>query len=326
MSGKKKVNTYIGKMSKSERVAFFSNLVLMLLLVVSFIYALFNCFVAPISSSTENTKSNYMLTAWQSLLGIIVLSLPSVLKKFRLVVPAYLKIVLVFYVLAAIFLGEVRHYYYRFEHWDTLCHMCSGMIFTVLSFSFVYLLNAGKGLHDKMSPGFVALFAFCFAATSGLVWEVMEFCIDTIVGCNMQKFIPMVDGLFNGGAGREPLLGTDEQIAAFFRRPEGYKYALMDTMYDLVVDLVGAFIMTMVCYALMKAKKARMDEFVITRVKETETVKEIVIQTVVTEVGKQTAVAEQEKQPTVVADELCETAEQEAEVEQEVASTAETVE
>ena len=81
----------------------------------------------------------------------------------------------------------------------------------------------------------------------------------------MQKFIPMVDGLFNGGAGREPLLGTDEQIAAFFRRPEGYKYALMDTMYDLVVDLVGAAIMTMICYMCMKSKKVSIDAFVITK-------------------------------------------------------------
>jgi len=103
------------------------------------------------------------------------------------------------------------------------------------------------------------------------VWEVMEFFIDSIFGCNMQKFIPMVDGIWNGGAGKEPLIGTNEQIAEFFRSPAGYKYALMDTMYDIIVDLFGALFMTMVCYVIMKFTKTSMDGFVITRQKLEQT-------------------------------------------------------
>lgn len=267
MRSNKNITTVSQKSSKSDKVAVVLNIILLCLLVVSFVWAFVGLFSAPVSSEHEKTKSDYLLTAWQSLLGILVLMLPAVLKKFRFIIPAYLRIVLVFYVCAAIFLGEVRSFYYRFEHWDTICHMSSGMIFTVISYSFVYLLNAKKDVYQKLSPGFVALFAFCFAATSGMVWEVMEFFIDSIFGCNMQKFIPMVDGIWNGGAGKEPLIGTNEQIAEFFRSPAGYKYALMDTMYDIIVDLFGALFMTMVCYVIMKFTKTSMDGFVITRQK-----------------------------------------------------------
>ncbi len=252
-------------MTRSEKVAFISNLVLLALLLGSFVYALVMCFVAPISSSTEVTKSNYMLTAFQSMLGIALLLLPYFLKKLRFDIPPYLKIILVVYVYAAIFLGEVQSFYYRFQHWDTICHMCSGMIFAILSFSFIYLMNSNKNVHLDLNPGFIAFFSFCFAVMTGVLWEILEFGIDTVIGTNMQKFIPETSNLFNGGASKEPLIGTDGQIAEFFRRPAGYKYALMDTMYDLIVDCIGSFIMSLIGYVALKLKKNALDGYVIKR-------------------------------------------------------------
>lgn len=61
-----------------------------------------------------------------------------------------------------------------------------------------------------MRPAFIALFAFMFAAALGTLWEIFEFAMDQIFGLTMQK----------------PMLGD----------PSG----LTDTMWDLIVDAIGA--------------------------------------------------------------------------------------
>ena len=58
--------------------------------------------------------------------------------------------------------------------------------------------------------------------------------------------IPTVNGIYNGGNSNLPLLGDNKTIAEFFRRPEGYRYALFDTMYDMVVCFVGTMLTTIV--------------------------------------------------------------------------------
>ena len=55
----------------------------------------------------------------------------------------------------------------------------------------------------------------------------------------MQKVIPKVDGLFNGGDSSVILNGSNDLIADFFKTPAGYRYALMDTMEDIVCCLTG---------------------------------------------------------------------------------------
>jgi uncharacterized membrane protein YjdF len=61
-----------------------------------------------------------------------------------------------------------------------------------------------------MRPRFVALFAFLFAVTVGVIWEIFEFSMDSIFGMDMQK----------------TMLGDES--------------GLTDTMFDLIVDNVGA--------------------------------------------------------------------------------------
>lgn len=252
-------------MSKKEKAAFIINVALLTLLAASFVYSFIMIFVTPVSSQ-EATKSDYILKCLQSLLGVALLSLPYILShKFRLDIPLFLKLILVVYIYISIFLGEIQNFYYKFAHWDTICHVTSGMIFALLSFSFIYLMNSSQKIHLNLKPGFIALFSFCFAVTSGAVWEVFEFTIDSLFGCNMQKFIPEITELFNGGAGDMPLLGTDAQIAEFFRSPAGYKYALMDTMYDMVVDIIGSFVMSMALYLVLKYKKEAFYSLVIRR-------------------------------------------------------------
>jgi uncharacterized membrane protein YjdF len=83
-----------------------------------------------------------------------------------------------------------------------------------MGFLLVYILNESKRIELHMRPRFVAMFAFLFAVAVGAVWEIFEFSMDRLVGTRMQK----------------PMLGD----------PSG----LTDTMFDLIVDTLGALVIS----------------------------------------------------------------------------------
>jgi len=109
-----------------------------------------------------------------------------------------------FFIFAAIFLGEASDFYNRYWWWDMVLHGGSAIGFGLLGFLFVLMLFGGD---RYAAPAWaMALIAFSFAVTIGAVWEIFEFGMDQIFGLNMQKS------------------------------------GLLDTMYDLIVDVIGASI------------------------------------------------------------------------------------
>jgi uncharacterized membrane protein YjdF len=151
------------------------------------------------------------LTAAATLGIISVTFLPTALaRRIRLEIPAEYEMLAVGFVFASIFLGEVRGYYHRFWWWDIALHTLSGLLLGIFGFLLVYVLNASDRIDLQMRPRFVALFAFLFAVAVGAIWEIFEFAMDQFFGMNMQK--------------------------AMFDDPSG----LTDTMWDLIVDTIGA--------------------------------------------------------------------------------------
>lgn len=162
--------------------------------------------------------SDYSLMLLECILGIIVIHIPSILeKRFSLEIPYALNIMYLIFLYCAITLGEVRDFYYRVPHWDTILHTLSGVMLGFFGFMVIDILNRDKNTSVNLSPIFVSLFAFCFAITIGLVWEIYEYSFDGILGLNMQKF-RLEDGT--------ELIG---------------RAALSDTMEDIIVDSLGAF-------------------------------------------------------------------------------------
>ncbi|WP_218958511.1 hypothetical protein [Thalassovita aquimarina] len=105
---------------------------------------------------------------------------------------------------SALILGEVFDFYDRFWWWDIGMHGVGALGVGMLGFVLIFMMFQG----DKYAapPYAVALFAFCFAMAVGVLWEVFEFTMDSLLGTNMQKS------------------------------------GLLDTMGDLIVDGVGALI------------------------------------------------------------------------------------
>lgn len=156
--------------------------------------------------------------------GIVLLTaLPVlILRRLEVFIPPEFEVTTIGFVIAALWLGETRDFYGRFWWWDLALHTTSGVLLGILGFLLVYVLNAMPQLDMHLRPGFVAFFAFCFAVAVGALWEIFEFGMDSLGGLNMQK----------------PFLGD----------PSG----LTDTMWDLIVDSVGALALTLVGYWYMK--------------------------------------------------------------------------
>lgn len=160
-------------------------------------------------------------------IGIILITLiPLIMKKkFSLYIPQEFELLAITFIFASLFLGEVHEYYTRFWWWDIALHTGSGLLLGILGFLLVYILNESDEIDLHMNPGFVAFFAFLFAVGIGVLWEIFEFSMDSFFGTNMQK----------------EMLGD----------PSG----LTDTMWDLIVDTLGALVISALGYGYLKSGK-----------------------------------------------------------------------
>ncbi len=216
-------------------------------LVGSVAYAIAGIATAPAAPSPGleyvKIKTDYALMLVQCAAGILVMFLPSILeRRLKISVPSGMYAVFVIFLYGAIYLGEVQSFYFRFPHWDLVLHSFSGLMLGALSFSIISLLNNTQRVRITLSPAFVAIFAFSFAVAVGVLWEVYEFTADGLLGFNMQKY-----ALENGTV----LIG---------------RAALADTMGDLIVDSLGAAVMSLVGYISLKYKKGWISKFIVRRV------------------------------------------------------------
>lgn len=190
----------------------------------------------------DRAKADYALMLLQCVLGILAMLLPGFIEhKIKLIIPSRMLIMYSLFLFAAIYLGEVRNFYFVIPHWDTILHTFSGGMLGALGFSFVVLLNNVDNAPIKLNAGFVAIFSFCFAVTLGVVWEIYEYAFDGLLGLNMQKFATQSGELLVGRA------------------------ALDDTMKDLIVDSIGALVISIGGYISLKYKKGWVERLLLKR-------------------------------------------------------------
>lgn len=200
---------------------------------LSVVYASVRLASAPAVSDDPSVRaqSDYALMLIQCAGGLLVMFLPDLVNRTLAIrIPTGMQIAYLGFLYAAIYLGEVRNFYFRIPHWDAVLHFFSGAMLGALGFHLVRLLNDSERPRISLSPGFVAFFAFCFALASGAVWEIYEFTIDGLFGTNMQKFMTDTGELLNG------------------------RHALTDTMQDLIVDAVAALTVTVIGYLSLRRR------------------------------------------------------------------------
>lgn len=201
--------------------------------------------VAPPSDIIIRVKSDYTLMLLQCFIGAVAMLFPGLLRRrAKLNIPSVMMIAYAIFLYCAIYLGEIRNFYYVIPHWDTILHTFSGAALGSFGFSLVSLLNNSESTTFSLSPIFVAMFAFCFALSLGTVWEIYEFSMDFLLKTNMQKYALETGELLIGQA------------------------ALKDTMKDLIVDGIGALLFSIFGYISLKQKNALPDKLVLKKAGE----------------------------------------------------------
>jgi len=217
--------------------------------IASFIYIIVRIVLAPtvepLSEITVRVKSDYVFMLALCTIGLLAMMLPGYLRRrVRLDIPNVMMIAYALFLYCAIYLGEIRNFYYTVAHWDTVLHMFSGVALGTLGFSIVSLLSKSEYITFSLGPAFVAIFAFCFALALGSIWEISEFTVDSLLHTNSQKYA----------------LETGEDLVG--------QAALVDTMKDLIVDAIGALAVSTVGYISLKHRKGWLEKFYIRRLEE----------------------------------------------------------
>ena len=175
--------------------------------------------------------------------------------------PLFVTIILLF-IFAAEILGEVNHYYTKIPGWDTILHTMNGFLCAAVGFSLVYLLNRGSK-NVNLSPFYLTLVAFCFSMTIGVVWEFFEFGMDQFFYVDMQKDFTVTKF---GSVSLDPeqdqnvilvkdvtKTTIDTASGDTYVIDDGYlDIGIIDSMKDLLVNLVGAIVFSVIGYITLK--------------------------------------------------------------------------
>lgn len=193
-------------------------------------------------------------------LTLMLLVIPSLVQiTFKVELPTVLEIVILVFIFAAEILGEISEFYLLFPFWDTVLHTINGFLAAAIGFSLVDLLNRSEKAVFSLSPLFMAIVAFCFSMTIGVIWEFFEFGMDQIAGFDMQKdtVIHTIRSVTLDPEGRNVPYVIDGITSTEINGTElglgGYlDIGLIDTMQDLIVNFIGAFIFSVIGFFFVK--------------------------------------------------------------------------
>lgn len=205
-------------------------------------------------------------------LTLILFVLPAMIeKKFNLALPDTLQVIILLFIYSAEILGEINEFYILIPHWDTILHTLNGFLCAAVGFSTIDILNQKEFFHATMSPFFVALVAFCFSMTIGVMWEFFEFGADQILKYDMQKdvivnTISTVD-LNPEGKNKAVIINNIEKTIIQSKDKDGnivetvieggyLDLGLIDTMQDLLVNFLGAVVFSILGMLYIKNRDA----------------------------------------------------------------------
>ena len=194
-------------------------------------------------------------------LTLILFTMPSLLeRKLDIDLPNTLEIIILLFIYAAEILGEIGAYYVTFPNWDTVLHTMNGFLCAAIGFSLLDILNRNSRVRFHLSPLYLAIVAFCFSMTVGVLWEFFECAMDQFFLFDMQKDTIVHDIgtiLLDPTGGNHPVVLrniTDVIVV----QADGAKTALglggyldiglMDTMEDLFVNFIGALVFSIIGY------------------------------------------------------------------------------
>ena len=233
--------------------------------VVAAVYVLLR-FLVIVTMVAQFFNRNYE-SVFLCLLTLVLFLLPTIFERVLMIdLPNTLEIIILLFIFSAEILGEINAFYTTFQGWDTMLHTLNGFLCAAIGFSLVDLFNRNERFSLSLSPVFMAVVAFCFSMTIGVLWEFFECMMDQLFLLDMQKdaVIQNISSVMldpTGGNNPVAIRGiTDvivvteagEQIALGLG---GYlDVGILDTMKDLAVNFVGVVVFSFIGFFYVKSR------------------------------------------------------------------------
>ncbi len=137
-------------------------------------------------------------------------------ERFKIYIPLNAGAMIVLFLFATLFLGEIGNFYERYWWWDLVLHSGAAIGVGLIGFVMVFMLFEGD--RYAAPPIALAILTFFIAMAIGAIWEIFEYLMDQVFGLNMQKS------------------------------------GLNDTMWDLIVNFGGAMIAGFAGYFYLRGR------------------------------------------------------------------------
>lgn len=194
-------------------------------------------------------------------LTLLLFMMPALLeRKLDIDLPNTLEIIILLFIYAAEILGEIGAYYVTFPYWDTVLHTLNGFLCAAIGFSLLDILNRQNRTRFHLSPLYLAIVAFCFSMTVGVVWEFFECTMDQFFFLDMQKdtVVNSIGTILLDPTGGNHPVALRNIADVIVVQADGTQTALglggyldiglLDTMEDLFVNFIGALIFSIIGY------------------------------------------------------------------------------
>ena len=159
-------------------------------------------------------RMNFFLI-FSSVVVLIFSFVPAMIsRRFKIVLPIEVDFILAVFLYVHFILGEMQEYYKLFWWFSGVLHLSSGVLFGLLGFVIAYVLLSTHKI--KAAPSFVILFTLSLSMATGAAWEIFEYTMDQTLGFNMQKS------------------------------------GLIDTMWDLIANFLGALLISLFGYLYLR--------------------------------------------------------------------------
>ena len=223
-------------------------------------------FLVIITMISQLFRGNYE-NVFLCILTLVLFMIPSIIdKKLDITLPSALETIILLFIFSAEILGEVQNFYGIFKQWDTILHTINGFLCAAIGFSLIDILNRTDKFHTKMTPISVALVAFCFSMTIGVLWEFVEFGVDNVFKMDMQKdrVVQTVSSvtLNPEGKNKPVTINNIDKTTIYYMEDgeekeitivDGYlDIGLRDTMKDLFVNFIGAVVFSILGWLYIK--------------------------------------------------------------------------
>ena len=203
---------------------------------------------------------------WQNValcvFSLFLFTIPSFIERnWHIDIPDTLEVIILVFIYAAEILGEIRAFYVKVPGWDTALHTITGFLSAAVGFSLVDSINRNENTKLHLSPLYVAIGAFCFSMTIGVIWEFFEFSADQLFGLDMQKdtIVHELHTVLLDGSMTNKVVSitgiTETSVNGMALGVGGYiDIGLIDTMKDLFVNLIGATVFSVIGFFYIKGR------------------------------------------------------------------------